>query len=199
VVTVTVLRNDGDNPVMLAVGAIDSAAAAAGSVISDRLRGVPPATLAAAPATLTGASTPAEQSFQTWDFDPSTIEYMDFPFVAPTWYGGEGLRLKGAFVSAATSGNVIWAAAIRRCNSGEDLDTTAFDYTTNDITTTVATSGTAGQPAYFSISWTNAQVDSLAGGELANLRVWRVATDVLDTVDSNDARLLEASLLLEVA
>jgi hypothetical protein len=162
------------------------------------LRGVPPATLGAAPTTRAGASTPAENIFQGWAFDGATDEMIDFAFRVPTWFpASTGVNVKFATVSTATSGNQVFQASFRRIDTGEDVDVThSYTYQT---TGAVATSGTAGQPTYLTVSFTSGQLDSFVAGELVVLRIRRDAdnTSATDSITANDVILLEASLIVE--
>ena len=151
-----------------------------------------PATLQAAIGSITGTSTPAE-FLDVWDFDSAAIEYLDFKCRLVGYTGG-GLTFQLAWASGATSGNVVWSIAIRRiADDAEDLDTTAQTYDYNDAAAD-ATASAAGELAYTTVTFTDgADMDSWANGEVAIVRLRRVATDGNDTLNSNDARLFSLS------
>lgn len=137
--------------------------------------------------TRVGGSTP-EEAFPVYDFDPDTVEYMDFSCRLSNDYAGGGLTLTGPwFASTAVSGNVRWGAAIRRIdNDGVNVGT-AHTYDYNDVTD--AAPGTLGQKTEFTIPFTNgADMDNLAAGETFILRIRRNATDGADTM-TGDAEL----------
>ncbi len=158
-------------------------------------RVVPPQANAAALGIVTGTSAPAE-SFQTWDFDSAAIEYIDYNCQIGALATGAGVTLRFKTVSSATSGDYIMVAAIRLL--ANDLDTTAFTYTTNSVSTTTTTSATAGTPTNVAIAFTSGtQMNSAVVGSYINIRIWRDATNASDTVNSNDIRVLEGSISLE--
>src|SRR3990167_2638262 len=143
----------------------------AGKVIFHKA--MPPATLAAQIGLITGASTPVEK-IMVWDFDPATVEYMDF-LCRLEGYNAGGLTFTFIWASGATTGNCIWSIGIRRIpDDAEDLDTTA---------------SAAGEVSMPTLAFTDgADMDSWADGEWAIVRVRRFASDAADTLDSNDAR-----------
>src|SRR3990167_5999626 len=158
----------------------------AGKVIFHKA--MPPATLAAQIGLITGASTPVEK-IMVWDFDPATVEYMDF-LCRLEGYNAGGLTFTFIWASGATTGNCIWSIGIRRIpDDAEDLDTTAFTYDYNNVTDTTASA--AGEVSMPTPAFTDgAGMDSWADGEWAIVRVRRFASDAADTLDSNDARLI---------
>lgn len=151
--------------------------------------GVPPATLSAQLTSLAGAATPAE-TVLLFNFDDTTVEYIDFECVLPSNYSGGGLTLVIRWHSAsATSGGVVWGAAIRRdVDDGEDWDTTAHSYDFNDSGTATAPSA-VGESSYDNIAFTDgADMDSLAAGEGFVLRIRRTTGAGGDNM-AGDARL----------
>jgi hypothetical protein len=138
---------------------------------------------------LEGGSSPVEL-WTVLDFDAASIEYADFKIALPANYGGGGLTLTLVYtMSSANSGNVVWEAAIRRCNDGsEEIDSDSsqtYDY--NSVTDAVE--ATVGRVGYATITFTDgADMDSLAAGEMAMLRIRRKADDGSDTA-SGDAEL----------
>lgn len=160
----------------------------AGKVIFTKA--MPPATLAAQIGLITGTSTPVEK-IMVWDFadDSVGVEYMDF-LCRLEGYNGGGITLTFLWSSnAATTGNCIWSAAVRRIQDDEeDLNTTAFTYDYNNVTDTTASA--AGETSQPTLAFTDgSDMDSWADGEWAIIRVRRFASDAADTL-SGDARLI---------
>lgn len=151
------------------------------------LKSMPTATVAATIDFRPGGSTPAE-NFQVWDYDSSTAEYMDF-LCRLEGYGGGGLTFTIAWsASGIAAGNVVWEIAIRAIpDDTEDVDT-AHTYLYNQVIDAAPT--VDGEVTYAAITFTDgADMDSWAEGELAIVRVRRLATDGSDTMNSNDAEL----------
>ena len=149
----------------------------------------PPATNPATWDLLAGGDGTAAEQMEVWDFDPgATEEILDFP-CRLVGYDGGGLTLRLPWTSEATSGNVIWLAAIRRLqDDGEDYDGTDHAYAYNS--TTVTTASVAREIDYAVITFTDgADMDSLADGECFILRISRNSSDAGDTMNSNDAEL----------
>lgn len=146
----------------------------------------PPASLYATADVRVGGSTPAE-NIPTFDFDADTVEYMDF-YCHLEGYSGGGLTLKLRWMaSSATTGDVVWAAAIRRiADDAEDVDGShSYDYNSATVTTASAT----GEYDYATITFTDGtDMDSLADGESFVLRIKRTADSVSDTM-AGDAEL----------
>ena len=154
-----------------------------------------PATLAATPNLLLGASTPAEE-LSKYDFDDTTDEYLDFRG-SLHGYGGGGITILLRYTAAAASGKVVWRAAFRRVDDdAEDLDTTAHTYAYNTVNPTVASA--IGEVDYTSITFTDgADMDSLADGEEFVLRIGREATDTTNDTLSGDASLFNDPIVTE--
>ena len=134
--------------------------------------------------TRTGGSTPSE-NVPVYDFDDTTIEYIDV-YCRLNGYAGGGLTITWDWsATSATSGDVVWSAAIRRIqDDAEDVDTSqTYDY--NDATDTAASA--SGENSRVSVTFTNgADMDSLADGEAFILRIRRNASNGSDTM-SGDA------------
>lgn len=148
---------------------------------------IPTVTLGAAIGEITGGATPAERQI-IYAFDASTVEYIDIPCFLRGYDGG-GLTLTLVWSAAsATSGNVIWSAAIRRFqDDAEDLDT-AHTYDYNNASADAAPSA-LNENSYITITFTNgADMDSWANGEYAIIRIRRFASDAGDTM-AGDAYL----------
>lgn len=183
------------------VSGAPSLALSAKRPIAQISRVTPSQTLGATPGVVTGASVPAE-SFACWDFDPSTIWYLDiFGVMTGILPASTGCTLKFLTVSAATSNAFIFNAAFRRLPA-VDWDSTAFTSTYASIaqaSATITTSATAGTPTAASISFsTGTNMNSVVAGDAFILRLWRDATNGSDTCASN-IRVLEASIYIEEA
>lgn len=145
-----------------------------------------PAASAPAYGEIAGGSTPAED-MDVFDFDASTAEYVDFYGRLSQKYSATGIDIDFSWSGATgTSGNVIWAAAIRRLNTSETFSA-SHSYSAQSATSAVA--GTLTRPTETTISLTDgAQMDSLAAGEPYVLRVYRDAANGSDTL-TGDAQL----------
>lgn len=140
------------------------------------LAAIPPATSYATPDSRAGGSTPAE-NWPVWDFDDTSIEYMDFRCRLEGYQGG-GLTFTLPWsATSATSGAVVWGAAIRRIqDDAEDLDAShTYDFNNASADTCASASG---ELSYPTITFTDgADMDSLADGEEFMLRIRRDPTD----------------------
>ena len=146
----------------------------------------PPATLFPELKTRSGGSTPAEQP-SLWSFDAATAEYLDF-YCVITGYTGNGLTVKLYWSAAtATSGNVVWNAAIRYlADDSVDIDVSkTYDF--NAVTAGAASA--SGELSYDSITFTDGtDMDSLADASIFIIRIRRDAANGSDTM-SGDAEL----------
>lgn len=141
--------------------------------------------------TRTGGATPAE-ILPVLDFDTTTQEYADFLFELPATYDGGGLTVTIKWMAtSATSGEVVWAAAIRRiADDAEDFDSTAHSYDYNSIGAGATAPSASGEFGYDNITFTDgADMDSLAAGEIGILRISR------DTADGDDDMSGDAELV----
>ncbi len=162
---------------------------ASGDPILEVLEVLPPGSSAAGLRFLTGGATPAER-VPVWLFDDTSVEYLDFLCRLSDKYAGGGLTLTLPWsATSATSGAVVWGAAIRRLtDDAEDFDTTAHSYDFNDASAVTAPSA-VGELSYDTITFTDgADMDSLAAGELCIVRVRRDPTNGSDNM-SGDAEL----------
>lgn len=160
---------------------------ASGDNVGKILKAMPPAANAATIDFRTGGSTPAE-NYMVWDFDPTTVEYMDF-LCFLIGYDGGGLDVVIPWSADGTNaGNVIWSVAFRAIpDDAEDVDG-AHAYAYNDVTD--AAPSVDGEVVYPEISFSDgADMDSWADGELAIMRIRRRADQGGDTMDANDAEL----------
>jgi uncharacterized protein DUF5907 len=165
-----------------------------GDVVARVIRALPPATLFAQEGVLAGASTPVE-SVGTYDFDASTIEYMDFLCRLSPKYSGGGLTMQPCWTSlSATSGVCRWGFALRRCaDDAEDIAGTSQTYSYTDVDCTAPTT-TAGKPQYDSVAMADGSaIDNVAAGEMFILRVRRNASHANDTM-TGDARLFDIEI-----
>lgn len=165
---------------------------ASGKIVGQVQRVMQPAANFPQPVILAGGSTPAER-INAWAFDPATVEYLDF-LCYLNGYNGGGLTIALAFTAGATTGNVVWSAAIRRINDdAEDIDTSqTYDY---NNASAKAVASASREFAYTSITFTDgADMDSLATNEWFILRIRRFATDANDTLNSNDAELVGVTI-----
>jgi hypothetical protein len=153
--------------------------------------GVPSATAGAAHGILAGGSTPAE-GVPILAYDSGTDEHCDFTGVMPRAYAGGGLTLTLYWASTQTSGATVWNAAFRRiADDAEDVDT-SHSYDFNAVTATTASA--AGEVDYVAITFTDgADMDSLAVGELFNLRITRDADNGSDDM-TGDAYLIAVEI-----
>lgn len=161
---------------------------ATGQVVAAVLRAIPPATSYMTPDVRPGGSSPAE-NFPVWDADDTSSEVMDFEcYLSSSYSAATGLTIVLPWTAtSATSGAVVWAAAIRRLNTAEDVDAShTYDFNNASAATAPATNG---NPTYTTITFTDgADMDSLVAGEKFILRVKRLPTDAGDTM-TGDAEL----------
>lgn len=134
-----------------------------------------------------GGSTPGEQ-YMVWDFDPTTVEYMDF-LCRLVGYNGSGLTFTMPWSADGVAvGDVIWSIGIRAIpDDSEDVDVAhVYDY--NDVTDDAPS--VDGEVAYPTIAFTDgADMDNWANGQLAIVRIRRRADQAGDTMNANDAEL----------
>lgn len=123
------------------------------------------------------------------DFDAATNESTHFSGVLPDGYAGGGITVTVIWAAtSATSGDVVWEAAIERIDS-LSLDIDADSFATAQ-TVTITAAGTSGQVKYSDITFTNgAQMDSLAAGEAFRVKITRNAASGSDTM-TGDAELV---------
>jgi len=142
----------------------------------------PPASAYATPDT--------RNSHPVLDFDAAADESAIFSGVLPRHYAGGGLTVTIVWMaSSATTGDVIWNAAIERLeDEGTDLDANSFAAAQAAAAATAP--ATNGALQYTTIAFTaGAQMDSLAVGEAFRLQITRDADNGSDTM-TGDAELL---------
>lgn len=125
--------------------------------------------------------------YGTLDFDPSSIEYADFPFCFPYNYDGEAVQIIIYWTSNDTGRAVVWSARGASMRDGYSIDPTlgtavnlADDVSSADIVHIASINAVtfAGSPQ---------------PGDHAVLRIYRNATAVADT-STTDARLIGVAL-----
>lgn len=128
------------------------------------------------------------------DFDATTDESAVFSAVLPFEYAGSGVRVYLYWsASTATSGDVVWNAAIERTDLSV-LDIDADSFAAAQAATTTAPS-TSGMVVRTTINISNgAQMDSLAAGELFRLKITRDADNASDNM-TGDAELIRVVMV----
>ena len=118
-------------------------------------------------------------------FDTTTQEGAVFGGNIPSFYAGGSIKVTiWASLASATSGTLGWVAAFENMN-GQDTDSDGF---ASDQTGTAATvPATSGQAMTHSITFTQAQADSVAAGDAFRLRIRR---DVSNDTAAGDAELI---------
>ncbi len=125
-------------------------------------------------------------------FDTATSESAYWTVVAPQGLTGALSLVLTWAMASATSGNVIWRAAVEAISDGDATDTdasTSFD--TANSSGAVAVPGTAGYIKQTVIALTND--DGVAAGDYVRISVDRDAANGSDTA-TGDAYLLAAEL-----
>ena len=148
------------------------------------------------PPTSNFATLDLRQNHPVLDFDATTDEEAVWKGVLPIQYAGGGLTIKiHASFTSATSGNVVWQAAIERVGD-EVLDIDSDSFAAFQTTGAVAAPTTSGLVKEFTVTFTSgSQMDSLVAGEAFRLKVRRDADDTsgTDTV-TGDAELWAAEV-----
>jgi hypothetical protein len=136
----------------------------------------PPATVAALPNT--------RNAIPLLDFDASTAWSAVFGAFLPNNYAAGGINVTIVWMAAsATSGNVVWLAAIERDEAGgTDADADSF---ATAQTATGAANAASGVRTYTTIALSNAQIDGLLKNEKYRLKITRDATNGSDTMTGN--------------
>lgn len=113
------------------------------------------------------------------DFDATTAEAAIFSFIVPRNYGGGGMTVCMHYApTSAVTGTAAFDTAFERIGDAQ-LDIDGDSFATAKTMTPVTVDGTSGNIDIVNIAHTNgAEIDSIAVGELARLRVRR---DVADT------------------
>jgi hypothetical protein len=125
-------------------------------------------------------------------YDATTEEAAFWKFIA-TNYGSGNLTLTVYwYADTATSGDVIWGAAIAAITPNTDTQDVETDGLATANTVTDSHLGTTGQRVH-SADITISNLDSLANGDLVFIRIYRDADAGGDTM-TGDAILLAARL-----
>jgi hypothetical protein len=135
-----------------------------------------------------GWAATAAEGVPAWIYDAATIEEIILNGYMSEQYGAGDVSVNVQWSAAltATTGDVKWNIAFKSLSSSVDLDTKGYA-TAQTVTTT--THGTNGATVISSITFTNAQADSITAGDAYQLKVTRHASDSGDTM-SADAEVL---------
>lgn len=125
-------------------------------------------------------------------FDDSTDEFALFHGVFHYAYTIGDINIHFDWVAAsATTGDVVWAIEFQKIVAGgHDIDSDSF---ASMVTATGSANATNGIVTRTTMTLTNAQVDSVAGGDPFVIRTRRNASNASDTL-VGDAQLLRLSL-----
>lgn len=122
-----------------------------------------------------------------FDGSAATGESAIFKRVLPASYGGGNLAVDVYWTAASgITGNVKWNASFEQHAAGADIDVDSF---ASAQTTTTACAGTNGLTALTTITFTSAQIDSLAAGNPFRLKLQRDSGHASDTMDAVDAQV----------
>lgn len=115
-------------------------------------------------------------------FNDTTVQGIPWQKSLPVGYtAGANLRVNIYWVAAtAVADDVVWAAAFERDNAGRDI--TADGFAALQTAAPSAAPATAGVIQLATITFTQAQADSVAAGEPFRLFVQRTASDPGDTM-----------------
>lgn len=182
----------GDNDTSIATTAFVTAAVAAGGggggsgsgtktyAVFTPMTSEPPAT--------NFATLDTRNSRAVLEFDAATEESALWNILIPEAASlGSGLLIRIHWMAdTATSGDVVWGAAIERNSS--DIDTDSFD---TEATATGTANATSGIATVTQITLTT--IDSIAAGEGGYLKIARKATSGSDTM-TGDAQVLRVEV-----
>lgn len=127
------------------------------------------------------------------NFDAATDEAAIFTGVLGGYAGG-GLTVRLLWCAvSATSGNVVWSAAVERIHEGTlDIDADSFA-ASKSVTATAP--GTSGITRHDDITFAHgAEIDSLSNNEAFRLKISRDADHASDTM-TGDAQILRVVIL----
>lgn len=172
----------------------DVATALASGVNTNFLAGQTIATFFA-PQTHAATNNPASygtrNAVPVMEFDPATEERTRWVINLPVGYTSANATVVLRWTTSATSGNARWGAKFWNL-TGVDIDSDSFG---TPVEVTTACSGTAGTTVSSTLSATG--LDSMVGGDVGILEVYRDTTDGADTINSNDLQLLSAEVRAE--
>lgn len=129
---------------------------------------------------------------ESWAFDAATQETLYIFFKARDYGSGNVTLNLMWYAATATSGDVVWGAAIAAITpdtDSQDVETKAF---TTASTVTDSHLGTTGKRVH-QCSITLSSLDSLAANDLVCVKLYRDAASGSDTM-AGDARLLWTEL-----
>lgn len=149
-----------------------------------------------------GAFTPRSSSFPAFvkadgsnypveglAFDAGADEAAFVTFMA-TAYGSGNLTVRFLwYADTASSGNVVWGAAIAAITPDADTQDIETDGLATEATVTDSHLGTTGQRLH-TASATVSSLDSIAANDYVTLRIRRLGSNVSDTM-ANDAILVK--------
>lgn len=125
-------------------------------------------------------------------FDAATDESCYWTGVAPQGLTGTLTLVVSYIMASATSGDVVWDAAVEAVTDGDATDLDAGDsFDTTNAATAATVPGTAGHIDQVSITLTNK--DSIAVGDYFRVRLNRDANNAADTA-TGDAYVLSVEL-----
>ena len=122
-----------------------------------------------------------------WGFDAATDEQIFFEFIATAYTSGNVTVEIDWYADTATSGNVVWTAAIAAVSPGDATDWETDAFATASTVTDAAGAGQYIQRASVAVS----NLDSLAAGDRVRMKVTRDANNASDTM-AGDAILVGA-------
>jgi len=145
--------------------------------------------------TIAGGSTPNEV-VSVLDFDADASEYADFKFVLPAGYAGGGLTVTVIFSMTSDheegAHKVRWEVGFARINDDSIAISADHAYAFNGVSATIPSVLT--EVSYDNIPFTDGvDMDSLAAGEMAILRIYR-DHDHADDNATGDAELQMISI-----
>lgn len=150
--------------------------------------------------TTAGATPDNRAGFQVWDFDATTTEYAYADGRMRGWDGSTSIVLRFGWIASTTAGTgeeVRWEVGFwRLADEGDDVDGGWSGATEQGVSS--AAPATCGQIQYAEITFTSAQIDSIANGELFRLRIFR-DHDHADDDMAGDAELKADSFELVAA
>jgi hypothetical protein len=120
-----------------------------------------------------------------WGFDASADEQVFFEFIATGYSSGNVTVEIDWYADSATSGNVVWTAAIAAVTPGDAQDWETDAFATANTVTDAAGAGQYVQRASITVS----NLDSMAADDRMRLRITRDADSGSDTM-TGDAILV---------
>lgn len=125
-------------------------------------------------------------------FDPDTEEAAFFRFLAVSYGSGNLTVTVDWYADTASSGDVIWGAALAAITPDADTQDVETDGLATAATVTDTHLGTTGQRLH-RVTITVSSLDSLAADDDVTLRIYRDADDAADTM-TGDAVLVRLTV-----